>query len=529
MARYPVSELGRVGLILDESPDTIPVEAWSGGDNVRFTKNGVERAWGELDYLAVAIPMIPFYMLTSARTELAWSVLSIGISEVYASIANVNYDLTQVATWVATDNEKITGTMMNNLPVFNHPSSPPKFWDGDTGNDIQDLPGLLPTDRFTTLRSFGNFLVALGAIPPSGVNRDPNYLRWSTAADPGSVPPTWDPVAAGSLAGDNVLAETAGTLIDCKALGNVNYIYKNSSVYTMQFVGGNSVFKFDLKFDDFGVLATDCIASFKNYHFVVTTNDFIVHNGVTWESVGNDKVRRFFQEKLNSDFYTDTFVQVNESQQEIWVFFSTKDDDERYPTQILIWNWETGAWGDRDCTPATCGATGYQKPLDLITWTNPPAGGWGAQSTGWNEYFDPAMDAVVLYTDATRIIHACHNVMERQGEQFYSRVQRDAISFETTDRFGRPLADPNSHKLIVELWPTIRLEGGTIDIYLGGQDDYDDEIIWEGPFVFDPAVDRFITPFTQGKYISVRFETDDKYDFLLEKYVLKFQEVGVYV
>src|SRR5579863_3673628 len=44
MATLPVRQLGQAGIITDAAPESLPPNAWSGGINVRFTSNKVQRA-----------------------------------------------------------------------------------------------------------------------------------------------------------------------------------------------------------------------------------------------------------------------------------------------------------------------------------------------------------------------------------------------------------------------------------------------------------------------------------------------------
>ena len=63
-------------------------------------------------------------------------------------------------------------------------------------------------------------------------------------------------------------------------LGDVNIVYKEDSIWSMAFEGGQSIFGFRQLFDDVGILGRHCAKSFNNKHFVVSEDDVYVHDGV---------------------------------------------------------------------------------------------------------------------------------------------------------------------------------------------------------------------------------------------------------
>ncbi len=525
MADYPLTDVSTVGLVLDVAPGLIPPEGWTYGENVKFSAEGVSRQWGDFKYMEDPLPEPALCLLASPRLEINWYTIAICKNSIQMSLNGVHNDISPLAGWTLASDMVPTGCVLNNVPCMNHPDYSPMFWQDGLVAEATPLPGLDASIRFNVLRAFGNFLVGIGVKDIGASDFDSNRIMWSTAADPGTVPPTWAPV--GSLAGSAVIANAQGDLIDCLPLGNVNYIYGTSSVHSMQFVGGQYVFKLETRFPDFGILAPNCVASFKNYHFVVTSNDFVIHNGVSWESVGTKLVRRYFKENLDPNNYQNSFVVVHESQKEIWVFFPTIRDNSTYPTEVLVWNWETKVWGIRSCSPATCGTVGYIK--DVVVWSDPGLLAWNTNPDEWSSLYTPTIDALVMYGDTNGDIQSCPPIMTRNGVPFTTVIERKALAFEGLDRFRKPIADPRSHKLILEVWPILRYINDTVQIYVGGQDDYDAPIYWQGPFDFNPVDESFIVPAISGKFISFRLEYSGNQDFLFEGYTFKFEEVGIYV
>lgn len=535
MAYFPVTKTEAMGLVLDETNATLPPEAWTFGKNIRFGTTGTSRAWGDAPLLETLLPAIPRALLASDRSEVSWSTLSIATTKLTAALGEDLYDVTP-ETWNFLSTTMPTGCFLNNLPILNASDCRPHYWIGDVLTEAAPLPGLDTAVRFRTLRSFGNFLVALGVQDVGATSINPHQVMWSTTADPGFVPPTWDPI--GSQAGTTILAAAKGDLLDCLPLGDVNYIYTTTSVYSQQFVGGNYIFKFGLRFEDFGILATNCVASFKNFHFVVTSNDFIVHNGVSWESVASGLIRDYFSKTLDKVNADKTHVIVNESQKEIWVFYPSNSDNNSGATSILIWNWETKAWGIRTCAATFCGTVGYVKPSDILLWASQysqdttwdEAGAEVPQKT-WSFLFKPGLDMYIFSAGVDKKIRMIVPTMTRDGKPFESVWERTALGFEQQDRFGNYSADPVSHKLILEVYPIIKgivEESNPLKIYIGGQTNYNSPVTWQGPFLFVPQRDTFITPAISGKFVAIKFVYNGTQDILIEGYKLKYESVGVY-
>jgi hypothetical protein len=118
------------------------------------------------------------------------------------------------------------------------------------------------------------------------------------SADPGSLPQSWTP-APDHDAGDVLLADTAGKIVDGLPLRDVFVVYKEFSTYTISYVAGQYVFSARKLFLTSGIQSNNCITEINGEHWVLTSNDVIKHDGQNYQSVVSNKVRNKLIEGIN--------------------------------------------------------------------------------------------------------------------------------------------------------------------------------------------------------------------------------------
>jgi hypothetical protein len=116
-----------------------------------------------------------------------------------------------------------------------------------------NLTGWDATWRCKSLRPFKQYIVALD-VTKAGT-RYANMVKWSAAAVPGALPTSWDATDATKDAGEQDIAETTDVLIDQLQLGDINVLYKERSMYAMQYIGQPFVWRFYRLPGEVGMLA----------------------------------------------------------------------------------------------------------------------------------------------------------------------------------------------------------------------------------------------------------------------------------
>ena len=139
------------------------------------------------------------------------------------------------------------------------------------------------------IRPFKNYLVAFGLT--RNTIAYPWEIRWSASTEAGGVPSTWVAAPGNDAGNTNALAGTTDHIVDMIQLGNINVIYKNNSVWTQQWIGGNQIFAHRVAFREFGMISANCAREVFSKQVVLTQDDVVIHNLVEAKSlVDNDVV-----------------------------------------------------------------------------------------------------------------------------------------------------------------------------------------------------------------------------------------------
>lgn len=376
-------DVGKYGVGKDTRPHTLPPGAWSRSQNIRFRDRLAGNIGGHERIFSV--PRITPLWLLYAKTPASSHFIYPGLTKIYqwdglshknitrqTAGVDVDYAASEVIGW--------NGGMLNGIAILNNGVDLPQSWNPYTpAARAVNLANWPTTDRARVIRPHKAFLIALN-LTKSGTEF-PYLVKWSDAADPGFVPGSWDETDPTTLAGENPLAEGGDFIVDGLDLRDTFIIYKESSVWLMQFVGGQFVFRFQKLFDDFGLLSQECVREFKSRHFVVSNDDIIIHDGNQWESIGKEKVRRNLFNNINPEQISKVFVQADYKNTEMWICYP--ESGVTYCNRALIWNWEEGTFTERDIPGLVHMAYGQVSLEESETWDS-FSGEWDAASTIWD-------------------------------------------------------------------------------------------------------------------------------------------------
>lgn len=502
MAEIDVNDLASVGVIQDIPGYQLPPEAFTTGLNIRIENDAIVRgpAWTQVfgalsgaPYFAMGVRDIAgvFYYLYASLT----SVYATDQSN-HASVSGPSspYAPAHGADW--------NGTFFGGIPVLTDGNKPPQYWPAVAlATPLSDIPAWtsdLGAGAFCkAIRAFGPQLVAISPYIP-GTGNLVHGILWSHSADPGTMPTSW---AYGDPTKDAGLTQLpdgeAGPLVDAQMLRGIMMLYKQGSTWTMRRVGGEFIFQFDPFLVTSGILTPRCVCLTGDgkYHFVVTQDDVIVHDGNTARSVIDKRNKKYFFSALDSIAYYTTFVFAHPSKKEMWICYPSSGST--VPNKALVWNYgsggENGIWYEQDC-PFQCAVQG-----DLAGASET----WDADTDTWDtttDTWDTSIPRQMLVGDpAVSKIFNLDSGTQRNGVDFTGTIQRLGLSIPPNRRVpvgagrresGAPLVDWSSRKFIKRIWP--KVQEGSVNIRLGFTDMINGATTWQAAQSFDPTNKMFL-------------------------------------
>lgn len=554
--RIPIHNVGKVGVIKDVSDYLLPPEAWTDALNIRFVDGSVYTSLGyEAAYINDGILPNPpignptWFLPMSSSPNVLWAYPvtfdGVDVPRIYATNGVAHADITRAA---GVYNGQITdlwnGTTLGGIGFLNNGVDRPQVW------NVPGLPQLLTNlanwtimydsavtgTAWTTsvLRAWKSHLFAFNTTENS--IQYPQRMRWSHPIDPYTEPGVngWRHDDPTSNAGKWDFMESPGPLIDGMSLGDQYFIYKSDRVYRAEFIGGRFIWKFREVFNSFGLAAQRCVkpTADGSKHVVFTRSDLIVHDGVQYQSLLNDRYRRWLLGRIsNNDFYR-TFIVPHYEEDEFWLCYTTVDNEGNEPNEAIIVNIIDGTITDMPLPGVSHGG------WDFIT---------GAINDDTFDAQDIAFDSMIgsflqslntvdrqrlIWTIATPGVDASGFYIQdakvlRNETSFSSYVERTGIALIGQDRQGNPKVDPTVVKHLTEVWVKGRVAGGDfMNVYVGAQQHVNGTFEWQGPFPFYNGQEDSIQPNIEGRLLAIRFEAPAGTRMVLESYDMDINPVG---
>lgn len=387
-----VDNIATIGLVStnDVDPMKLPMGAWSDGLNVRFDGHVAAKVAGSRT-IQGSLSGFAYSLFPHTTFDGAKFFAYAGLTTVFTVNNNTHYNITRVSNtstavpYSADSSELWTGGVFGGLLFLNNGIDLPQIQLTPTAScKLSNLPNwpTTITTRCAALRAYKNFLVALDVT--KGAQRFRQMVKWSDAADPLTPPSTWDEADTTALAGEFSLSDTDGTVIDSMPLRDVNMIYKDDSIWGMQFTGDVFVHRFYSIFTNVGLLCRNAVCAFEQFHcFVGNDLDIYVHDGNSIRSIGQDRWRDWLRQNIDGDDFKRLFVVPNPPVSEIWIFVPTGAVE--YCDKVLMWNWRTDTWGLRQAENISHGAAGGIESSDYIELWSTITTDWDTETSTWAE------------------------------------------------------------------------------------------------------------------------------------------------
>lgn len=483
------------GINADKPASELPLDIYSNGSNIKFDDDYVSKVKG---YSSAYIPSVaPLHVMNIVSGAISYWIYA-GLTKIYVEDGlggGSPYDLTKVYSVSTTQQIRWTSNYFNGLPILNPKNANPVYWDLNTANDVQAIPGWVAGDKCDVLRSFKNYLIAINVT--TGGAKNNNLIKWSSRASAGSLPSTWTP-ASTNAAGDHEFSDTDDILIDGLRLKDYFVIYKQNSCYMMQEVGGQYIFQFFDLFSEFGALAEGCVVAFENKHAVLTVDDFIVHDGNTFKSTIDSRMKKYLFNNINQDYIDDCHLAHDINNNEILICYT--DTNGTIPNKALVWNYREDEWyPPRDIPESYKIANGIYSGNVNDTW-DADTQVWNDDITTWDQKLYSAVNDSLIAAGWTDIdlFTFDPNIFTFDNSQYLSYIERESL----------PIGNDKNMKIVSEIWPDIRAANGSIfTISVGFQQIQNDPIEWKN-FTYIVGTHKKADIYGKGRYISLKIADD---------------------
>lgn len=502
-----IPNAGQVGVVSDATPRDLPLNAWSDALNLRFRDGYAERFGGTTGIFTA--PSVTPYWLAPYTTATTRFWVHAGLTAVYVDDGTTRTDITGTAPTGAID-DRWTGGALNGVLVMNNGKDVPQYWGGNVASNLATLTGWDANWRCKALRPFKNYLVALNITKTS--TNYPHMVKWSAAADPGTVPASWNEADPTIDAGEVDLAETGDVLVDAAVLNDALMIYKERTCYAMRYIGGLSIFAFQ-RVADVGALARNCVVSTPLGHVVLGAGDLVLNTGQSSQSVLTGRMRRWLFANMDSVYYARSFLAANPRRNEVWCCFPYVGDSTC--TRALVWNWTDNTLSVRELPNVTAGDFGLIPAGSAETWAS-DSDTWLSDGSLWNQTEFNASDARLLVCNSSQLLLADAGTSEYGG----------ALSAKL-ERIGLALDSPNVVKSVRAVYPRIEgPSGATLTIEVGATLDDEQGVTWSAPATYTIGSTRKADVFATGRFLALRIKSADNFAWRLKSIDLDVIERG---
>lgn len=491
----------------------------------RYTANFSPPAFESLS-LTQAAPHFAMPIRTSAATFWLYASLDKIFAYDGSTYANITRQTASIdVDYTGSETREINGTLLGGTPIINNGTDIPQYWTGIAlSSKMSDLSNWPSTLRAKVVRAFGPFLVAIN-VTKSGTNL-PHMVKWSHPADPGTLPSSWDETDPTLDAGEFELPDVdAGILLDALPLSETLYLYKESSVWKMRFVGGRDIFSTGQAawLTTTGILAPRCVCVTGDgkRHVWASQDDILWHDGNQVRSLLTNRRRKELFNAIDTSNYLNCFIFTNPLRSEVWFCYPTSGNT--HPDKAMIFNYQFG--GEQWPTTDADGITFRNATIGAIQGASDEL--WSDGTDIWDDDTGPwsqlARRRVVLCgTDAGKF-YKLDNGATRDGTPFTGTLQRTGLSVTGKKRNGEWVVDHYVNKLVRRLWP--KISGGAVNVRLGTQELVDGPITWSPVAVHDPSANLYADPGPiGGAAIGVEFSSDVA--FRISGYSLELQTLG---
>lgn len=398
-----------------------------------------------------------------------------------------------------------SSALLNGLPIYSNGSDEPVFWAGGT---LATLPDWTATETAQFIAVFKFHIFAMNISGPGG--SFPNLVKWSAAAEPGTVPNSWTP-AADNDAGDVELADSPGAVLCAYPLRDTLVFYKRASMYTAQFVGGNNVFSFRKVQSASGALTPRSVCDVNGQHFVVSDGDILLTDGTNRRSVGESRVKDWLFNQLDQNNYRNLFCTYNRGRDEVLVGFPAAGN--QFCNLGLVYDLSRDCFGVRELASLAAAPVGFVND--------------DVESNTWADRTDTWAEATDVWGSST-ISAARDSIVHVEAATLRQQDTNDAVTVgASVGKHSMHFGEPERIKFIRKVHLRARQDYGTLLVRVGGQMTPTGPITWSQERAVT-APEQVVNVQAIGRYISIEVRSNSSVPWKLTGLDLEGELRGYY-
>ena len=516
MARNTVKEVGTMGILRDVKPHLLPSRVWSDGRNIRFNKNKVFRMGGVEEVLPATVTgLLNTGLATSATAKyLLYTTGAKCFS--YDGISQVDITRAFGGDYSEDADHLFNIQMFNGLTLFNNGVDIPQQW--LPGGTMENLINWDVTWTAKQMTSYKSILFALNM--GEGVNLYPHRLRWSSPADPGALPSTWDAADPTNEAGIIDFSDTeAGVLVAAQELGDRLYVYKEGAIWVMNYIGGAALFSRVLLVRNIGLSVPRSLVTLPSlsqasvgHQFFAGDENFYTMDGIRTTPIFEEVFRREILKLVDQTNYKSrSFSVVNYRENELW--FCVPEAGADFCTLAFCLNYQNNSYSIRELSGVSkivsgigidvaSGVAQADIPFDDETLFD--------DETGFDDTVATLSKSVIIEASPGReqLFYSDIGTKDYDGAPQLSYIERVGLTTIKND-YRNPEADVQQYevrKLVTAIIP--KLYAGATQMFVGVQEKDVDVVTWTNVGTADGSKYRYNLGLPlSGRFLSFKFES----------------------
>ena len=440
--------------------------AYSYVRNKYFKEQGSIRVEGYGDIFDPVLLDSPLYVMYDRNQygEDYWIYCGANTASL-TSLTN-HFPITPAGGMQTSDVGDYCGTNLNSIFMLTNGKDAPWYWPGQTAAPLQELPDWPADTTCGFLRSYKYHAIA-GDITESGVQFE-NQLYWSSSVQPGLPPQSWTPLPSND-AGDNILAQAPGALIDGAQIRDHFVIAKNHSLFLMSYTGGAFVFRFSGLSSTAGVIGRHCMAEYRGRLYLFSDGDILVTDGAQIESIAAQRVRSTIFNEMDQTNIRQCFVTPYLAKDQMWFCYPTGGSP--FANRAAIYTLTDNSWGFRDIPNLTHAAPGIAYNYIYGTDWDSDTQSWIDDNTLWDQSGAQSIaDGVIMASsDDEGHLYGVDFLGSANGEPIEGVLEKASMDFGDYDKI----------KLVQSVYPMILGEDGmTLKVRVGVQQNDSEPVTW---------------------------------------------------